>query len=86
MVAERERRARLVATIATILEIATRRIPVLPEGPDHHLHAVTQPQLAQQRCDAGLPRSPRSRGALLPIWVVATAFVTSDSSDSPGQA
>ena len=31
MVAERERRARLVATIATILEIATRRIPVLPE-------------------------------------------------------
>ena len=23
---------------------------------------------------------------LLPIWVVATAFVTSDSSDSPGQA
>ena len=31
VVAERERRARLLATIATVLEIATRRIPVLPE-------------------------------------------------------
>ena len=31
VVSERERRARLVATIATILEISTRRIPVLPE-------------------------------------------------------
>ena len=29
--AERERRAELLATIATVLEIATRRIPVLPE-------------------------------------------------------
>ncbi len=31
VVAERERRARIIATIATVLEIATRRIPVLPE-------------------------------------------------------
>ena len=31
VVAERERRARLVAAIATVLEIATGRIPVLPE-------------------------------------------------------
>lgn len=31
VVAERERRARLIALIATALEVATRRIPVLPE-------------------------------------------------------
>ncbi len=31
VVAERERRARLLATIATVLELTTRRIPVLPE-------------------------------------------------------
>jgi hypothetical protein len=31
VVCERERRARIIATIATALEIATRRIPVLPE-------------------------------------------------------
>ena len=44
MVAERERRARLVATIATILEIATRRIPVLPEDvPRIHARRLTQP-------------------------------------------
>lgn len=31
VVAERERRARLAATIATVFEIARRRIPTLPE-------------------------------------------------------
>ena len=31
VVCERERRARIIATVATALEIATRRIPVLPE-------------------------------------------------------
>jgi hypothetical protein len=31
VVAERERRARLIATLATALKIATRRIPALPE-------------------------------------------------------
>jgi len=30
VVAERERRARLIAGLATLLEIATRRLPVLP--------------------------------------------------------
>jgi hypothetical protein len=32
VVTERERRARLVAALTTLLEIATRRVPVLPEG------------------------------------------------------
>lgn len=32
VVAERERRARLIAALATALEIATRRVPVLPEA------------------------------------------------------
>ena len=31
VIAERERRARLVATLATLLAIVTRRVPVLPE-------------------------------------------------------
>lgn len=31
VIAERERRARLIATIETTIEIMTRRIPVLPE-------------------------------------------------------
>ena len=31
VVCERERRARIIAAVATALEIATRRIPVLPE-------------------------------------------------------
>lgn len=31
VIAERERRARLIATIETTIEIITRRIPVLPE-------------------------------------------------------
>ena len=43
VVAERERRARLVATIATTLEIATRRIPVLPEDvPRIHARRLAQ--------------------------------------------
>jgi hypothetical protein len=31
VVAERERRARVLAAVATVLELATRRIPALPE-------------------------------------------------------
>lgn len=31
VLAERERRARLIATVATVLALATRRVPVLPE-------------------------------------------------------
>ena len=31
VVCERERRARIIAAVATAVEIATRRIPVLPE-------------------------------------------------------
>jgi hypothetical protein len=42
VVAERERRARLSAAIATLVEIATKRIPTLPEAVPHiharHLH------------------------------------------------
>ena len=45
VVAERERRAHLVATIATALEIATRRVPVLPEDVPR-IHAR---QLARSR-------------------------------------
>jgi hypothetical protein len=45
VVAERERRARLVATIATALEIATRRIPVLPED----VPRIQARQLARSR-------------------------------------
>jgi len=45
VVAERERRACLVAAIATVLEIATRRIPVLPEDVPR-IHAR---QLARSR-------------------------------------
>ena len=45
VVAERERRACLIAAIATVLEIATRRIPVLPEDVPR-IHAR---QLARSR-------------------------------------
>jgi hypothetical protein len=45
VVAERERRARLIATIATVLEIAARRVPVLPEDVPR-IHAR---QLARSR-------------------------------------
>ena len=38
VVAERERRARLAAAIATVVEIATKRIPTLPEAVPH-IHA-----------------------------------------------
>lgn len=45
VIAERERRARLVAAVATVLVIATRRIPVLPEDVPR-IHAR---QLARSR-------------------------------------
>ena len=50
VVRERERRARLVATVATTLELATRRIPVLPED----LPKIHARHLARSRSRLGL--------------------------------
>ncbi len=45
VVVERERRARLIATVATLLEIAGRRVPVLPE----ELPLIAERRLRQSR-------------------------------------
>jgi hypothetical protein len=45
VVAERERRARLIATIATVLAIAARRVPILPED----VPRIQARQLARSR-------------------------------------
>lgn len=52
VVAERERRARLLAAITTVLEIATRRIPVLPE----HVPHFYRRRLARSRAAMGVRR------------------------------
>jgi len=52
---ERERRARLAAAIATLAELATRRIPVLPE----EVPRIYTRHLARVR--PGRPGSPRLR-------------------------
>jgi hypothetical protein len=54
VIAERERRARLLAAITTVLEIATRRIPVLPE----HVPRIYRRRLAESRARMGLRRPP----------------------------
>jgi hypothetical protein len=52
VVAERERRARLLAAITTILEIATRGVPVLPERVPH----IYRRRLARSRQTLGVRR------------------------------
>ena len=52
--AERAHRARLAAALATVVEIATKRIPTLPEAVPH-IHAR---HLARYRHRAGLPGPP----------------------------
>ena len=52
VVAERERRARLLAAITTTLEIATRRVPVLPE----HVSHIYRRRLARSRQAMGVRR------------------------------
>ena len=54
VIAERERRARLLATITTVLEIAARRVPVLPE----HVPRVYRRRLAESRARLGLRERP----------------------------
>jgi hypothetical protein len=54
VIAERERRARLAAAIATLVEIATKRIPTLPEAVPH-IHAR---HLARYRRRLRLRRPP----------------------------
>jgi hypothetical protein len=53
VVAERERRARLLAAITTILEIATRGVPVLPE----HVPHIYRRRLARSRQMMGVRRA-----------------------------
>jgi len=48
VVAERERRAQLAATLLTLLEIGTRRIPILPE----HVSRIHGRHLARVRSGA----------------------------------
>ena len=54
VVAERERRARLVAAIATVLEISTRRMPVLPE----QVPRIYRRRLRESRAALGVRRPP----------------------------
>ncbi len=54
VIAERERRARPLAAITTVLEIASRRIPVLPE----HVPRIYRRRLAESRARMGLRRPP----------------------------
>jgi len=56
VLAERERRARLIATLATTVEILARRIPVLPED----VPCIYARRLAQTRSRMRLrpPRPP----------------------------
>lgn len=52
VVAERERRARLLAAITTVLEIAARRARVLPE----HVPHIYRRRLARSRAVMGVRR------------------------------
>jgi hypothetical protein len=54
VIAERERRARLLATLATVLEIATRRVPVLLE----HVPWIYRRWLAESRSRLGIRGRP----------------------------
>jgi hypothetical protein len=52
VVAEREHRARLLAAITTVLEIAARRVRVLPE----HMPHIYRRRLARSRAAMGVRR------------------------------
>ena len=63
VVAERERRARLVATVATVLVIATRRIPVLPEDiPRIHARQLARSRTWMRTHTSGFAWNQPTRG------------------------